>query len=154
LNYTEKYKYLGHIQNSKNNLADHIIEIKSIAEAAYQTIIAIAGNRNFKGIELEAIWEMIESCIVSIITYSLEACNLTKAEMKNINRIMENIITRILMVPPTTPKELLYIETGLLDVETTINKNRINYSNRVAKTKKDILGKITKSTQRKMERNH
>jgi hypothetical protein len=31
-------------------------------------------------------------------------------------------------------------------METTINKNRINYSNRVAKTKKDILGKITKST--------
>jgi hypothetical protein len=38
----------------------------------------------------------------SIITYSLEACNPTKAEMKNINRIMENIITRILMVNNNT----------------------------------------------------
>ncbi len=34
----------------------------------------------------------------------------------------------------------------LLDMESTINKNRINYTNRVAKTKKYILGKITKST--------
>ena len=146
LKYTDKYKYLGHIQNSKNNLADHLIEMKSKAEAAYQMIIAIAGNRNFKGIELDAIWEMTKSCIVSIITYSLEACNPTKAEMKSINRIMENIITRILMVPPTTPKEILYIETGLLDMESTIEKNRINYANRVANTKKNILGKITKST--------
>jgi hypothetical protein len=39
---------------------------------------------------------------------------------------MESIITRILMVPPTTSRELLYIETGLLDMESTIKKNRIN----------------------------
>ncbi len=46
---------------------------------------------------------------------------------------MDNIINRILLLPPTTPKELLYRRTGLLDWETII-KNRINYANGVAKT--------------------
>ncbi len=39
------------------------------AKAAHQTIIAVAGNRNFNCIELEAIWGIIERCIVNIITY-------------------------------------------------------------------------------------
>ncbi len=43
--------------------------------------------------------------MVSIITYSREASKPTQAEMKIINRIMANIITRILILPPTTPKE-------------------------------------------------
>ena len=33
---TEKYKYLGHIQNSKNNNEDHLKQIKGKVEAAYQ----------------------------------------------------------------------------------------------------------------------
>ncbi len=45
-------------------------------------IIAIARNRSFKCIKLEAMWEMTENCIVSIITYNVEACNPTKTEMK------------------------------------------------------------------------
>ncbi len=44
----------------------------------------------------------------------------------------------------TIPRELIYIETGLLDIETTIKTNRINYANSMTKTSKKKLGKITK----------
>ncbi len=81
---------------------------------------------------------MIERCIGTIITYSMEACNQKKEEMGSINIIMDN---RILMVPPTTPRELLYIEMGLLDMETTITKNRIYYVNREVNTNRDTLVK-------------
>ncbi len=55
VNYIEIYKYLGHTQNTKKtNLNDHL----TVTKQKVETIIAIAGNRNFKGIELEAIWEM------------------------------------------------------------------------------------------------
>ncbi len=37
------------------------------------------------------------------------------------------------------------MEVGLLDMETTI-KNRISCTNRVAKTNRNILGKITRNT--------
>ncbi len=77
--------------------------MKSKTEVAYQTISAIAGNRNFKGIN-----EMMESCIISIITYSMEACNPTTVEVKNTGRNMETIISRtlfMLMVPPNSTKK-------------------------------------------------
>ena len=41
LDYCNKYKYLGNIQNDKNNMKDHIQALKGKVEAAYQTILAI-----------------------------------------------------------------------------------------------------------------
>ena len=114
LEYCEKYKYLGKIQNDKNNLKDHIQMIKSKVEGAYQTILAIAGNRQFKEIELQTIWELIETTIEAIIMYSSETWNANKTEIQEINKIMDNILRRILITPQTTPREALYIETGLL----------------------------------------
>ena len=125
LKYAEKYKYLGFMQSEKNNLKEHIKGLKGKVESTYQTILAIAGNKNFKNIELQTIWQLVESCIERIITHSSETWKPNKKENQEINRLMDNIIKRILMVPQTTPREALYIETGLLDPETLRHKNRL-----------------------------
>ena len=93
---------------------------------------------------MEVIWKLIDSCITPIITFSMEVCDINKKETKQLNQILDSIIRRILMTPKTTPREALYIETGLLDIENTINKNRINYNVRVANTSKNNLGILTK----------
>ncbi len=49
---------------------------------------------------LEAVWEMMESYIIIIITYSTGACNPSKMELKNTSRIMEYIIGQILIYHP------------------------------------------------------
>ena len=131
LEYCEKYKYLGLIQNNKNNLKDHIKSMKSKVEGAYQTIMSIAGNRQFKEIEMRAIWELIESTIIAIITYGSETWEANKGETREINRIMDNIIRRILLTPQSTPREALYIETGLLDPQTIAMKQKINMDHRL-----------------------
>ena len=50
---------------------------------------------------------------------------------------------RILKTPQATPREALYIETGLLDPETIIKKNRISMEARIKqgsnKTMKEIV---------------
>ena len=48
---TEKYTYLGEINNKKMNLADQIKNINSKVEAAYQTLIIVAEDREFIGIK-------------------------------------------------------------------------------------------------------
>lgn len=131
LAYSDKYKYLGFMQNKKNNLEDHIKLITGKVEFTYQTILTIAGNKNFKDIEMETIWELIQSCITAIISYSSEVWKPNKKENEKINRLMDNILKRILMVPQTTPREALYIETGLLDPEAIRMKNRINMEHRL-----------------------
>ena len=52
LEYTDKYKY------NKNNLEDHTIATKANVENANQTLLAIAGNKNFSNIEMQTIWEL------------------------------------------------------------------------------------------------
>ena len=131
MKYTEKYKYLGEIFNSKGNLSDQIKELRGKVEAAYQTMLAIAGNKHFQNIEMKTIWKMLETCIIPILTYAGETRNPTKKENKEINSILDTIIKRILMVPRTTPREVLYIETGLIDIEHISMKNRVNMEKRL-----------------------
>ena len=142
LKYTDKYKYLGYIQNNKNNLEDHIKALKGKVENAYQTLLAIAGNKNFNNIEMQTIWELTQSCIASTIAYSNEIWNPGKTEQEKINRIMDNIIKRILMVPQSTPREALYIETGLLDPEAIRLKKRVLMEHRLTNGNSQRMKKL------------
>ena len=108
-------------------------------EAAYQTIMTMTGNPEFNDIEMEIIWKLLETCIQSIMTYGGETWNTTKKEMQEINRSLDKIIKRILMTPPSTPREALYIETGLLDNEYTIARNRINMQTRLNRTQNKLI---------------
>ena len=94
-----KYKYLGYIQNTKNNNDDHYKQIKGKTEAAYQKMMALTGNSSFMQIEMETIWTVMEACIVPIIIYGGEAWEMTTKNYKIPNMIMDNILKRILKTP-------------------------------------------------------
>ena len=94
-------------------------------------MLEITGSTDLKGVEMETIWQMLETCIIPIITYAGEAVETNKKEMKKWNQILDDILKRILILPVTTPREILYLETGLLD-RTYNNKkqNKPNIKNR------------------------
>ena len=60
--------------------------------------------------------------VIPIITYAGETRNPTKNEKTEQNRILDKIIKRILLVPTSTPREALYIETGIMDIGHTTMK--------------------------------
>ena len=66
-----------------------------------------------------------------IITYAGKTRNPTNKEKSQLNRILDKIVKRILLVPTSTPREALYIETGILDIEHTTMKNRLNMDERL-----------------------
>ena len=148
IEYVSKYKYLGLIQNNRNNLADQIACIRGKVEAAYQTIMAIAEDNILSNMEMQTIWENVEICIIATITYSGEVWKPTKTEMKEINRILDGILKRILMVPPSTPREVLYIETGIMDPETIIKRNRILMQNRIRKGDSELMKQVIELEQK------
>ena len=96
-------------------------------------MLTIMENTNFKEIEMGVALKYIEAFISHIITYVGEAIEPTPSNYKDLNRIMDNIIKRVLK---TTPREVLYMETGLIDPKTTIKKNRINLEHRIKKSSK------------------
>ena len=125
---SETYKYLGETLNTKNNINDHIKEIERKTEAALQSALYIARDDNYQGIEMETIWTLIESCIIPIITYGSETWDINQNQTKRLNRILDNIIKRILNLPQSTPRECLYYELDTLDIEHRIITKRINYA--------------------------
>ena len=125
---SETYKYLGETLNTTNNINDHIKEIERKTEAALQSALYIAGDDNYQGIEMETIWTLIESCIIPIIIYGPETWDITQNQFKRLNRILDNIIKRILNLPQPTPRECLYYELGTLDIEHRIIIKRLNYA--------------------------
>ena len=50
---------------------------------------------------------MVEACIIPIITYAGETRNPTNKGKTELNRILDKIIKRILLVPTSTPREAL-----------------------------------------------
>ena len=143
---TPTYKYLGETINNKNNLDDHIKEIKGKAEAAFQTILIIAGDKDLRGIQMKTIWRLLDACIKPIITYACETWYPRKGDISKLNKILDNIIKRILKTPVTTPRETLYIETKILYVEHTMNRNRILMLHRLENNSNDLVKNFLKTT--------
>ena len=65
-------KYLGEVKNNKCNLSDHIAEIEKKVRRATATILAKTCNTEFKGINMKAIWLMVDAIITPMMTYSCE----------------------------------------------------------------------------------
>ncbi len=82
-------------------------------------------------IEMETIWTTVETCILPIITYAGKIFIIRNKKEAAINRLLENIIKRILRVPIRTPTEALYIEPGLIRPTAIIQGNRINMHKRI-----------------------
>ena len=90
-------------------------------------IFTLGGNEEFHNIEMSTIWKLLDTCIIPIITYGAEAWTTTKAEENAIQKILDNIIKRIIKPPTTTPSELTTAETGIWDIETQVMKTQIMY---------------------------
>ena len=130
---TTKYKYLGFNQTDDNKLETHINDTRSKTEGAFQKMLQVAGDEKFKNIELQTIWELVETEIAPIALNTAEVWDPTPKENETHNKILDNILKRTLKVPISTPREVLYIELGILDLEQRRKKNRINMEHRVNK---------------------
>jgi len=142
IGHTERYKYLGYMLNNKANSKDHLQNLKGKAEIAYQTIQTITSSKNFRNMHMASTWKLLKTTVIPIITYASEAVLHTKAEMDQMNKILDNIIKRILNVPRTTPREPIYLECGLLDIESTINKNKLLMYNRIYRCGNELTKEI------------
>ena len=119
-----KYKYLGEIINHKGNLSYHITEIEEKFEGATAIIMAETGNKKFKGIKMQAIWQMAEAIIIRIMTYSCEGWDINKEEKNKLQTIFNEALKTILYLPKGTPTTILINETGNIPMEYIIKRKR------------------------------
>ena len=117
----------------------HIEKIKAKTEAALQTTLFLAKNPEFCNIELEAIWTLVDTSIIPIITYGSETWTLTKREEEKINNILINTLKRITQMPTSTANECILVETGYKNITDMIEKKKVNYIYKILNYKKESL---------------
>ena len=118
------YKYLEETIHNKGNLADHISEIERKLKGAIASIMAETGNKEFKGIKMNAIWQMVDAIVIPIITYACEGWKTTKEENNKLQRIFNDAIKTLLYLPKGTPTTILLNETGNIPIEYIIKKKK------------------------------
>ena len=65
--------------------------------------------------------------ISSLLTNAEAWYNLTVADMKELESVDENLLRKILECPSSTPKEMLYLELGVLPIRYIIMMRRLNF---------------------------
>ena len=78
--------------NNKGDLEDQIIALKGKIYAATQEILAETGNKEFKGMKMAAIWELVETIMIPIITYGSESWEPKKKEIAQIETIFNKAL--------------------------------------------------------------
>ena len=129
--------------SQRRNLEKHLQEMKRKVEAAHNTIMAIAGSTDLKNVELKTIWTTLEACITPIMTYGMEAYNPNKKEKAIMKQTMDNLLKRVIMTPRSAPWEPVYIETGILDIESTLMYNKLMYRNKINRGTNNLLKTVT-----------
>ena len=78
-----------------------------------------------------AIWQLVHTCIIPTLLYGAETWTPSKTEIKEVQRILNNTLKRIIRAPITTPAEIIIAETGIWDAETQIARKQIMYYHKV-----------------------
>ena len=131
--------------NNKGDLTAHIKEIEDKVIATTQRILTETGNREFKGMKMQTIWQLTDAVIIPIIAYEAESWDATKKQIEEIQKTLNNCLKTILCLPQGTPTQILLAETGYLPIQYYIYKKRIMQWHRIQKRNETAL--IKKITQ-------
>ena len=124
----KEYKYLGVWINSSGSYKTNIMKKKEKVSFMITTIKMVANDKNMGKMATRARIKMMESVIMPSILYGSEAyAQITKEEMKELEKIQGEILRRILEVPKTTPYEALLMETGVVTMEARVDYKKIMF---------------------------
>ena len=74
---------------------------------------------------MHTVWQMVDTIIILILTYSYEGWTHTKDETRKLQSIFNETLKTILYLPQGTPTTILLYATGNVPVEQTIKKKQI-----------------------------
>ncbi len=80
-------------------------------------MLTLMGKQSFN-IEMQTAWSIIKICIQPIIVSGGETRKRNKTEVKQMSQLQENM-----MIPKSALTETFYMETGLIDIKTSIWKS-------------------------------
>ena len=148
---TEEEKYLGDIiaKDGKNlkNIQSRINKGKGIVKR----IIDILDGIPFGKLYFEVAIILRNSLLVSSMLCNSETWfNITKAELELLETVDLMLLRTLLGAPKTVPKEMLYLELGILPMREMIKQRRLNFLHYILRQEKNsILYKVFEAQNKK-----
>ena len=65
-------------------------------------------------IEMNAVWTLVDTCLIPMIIYGTESMLLTKTDKEEYDKMLTSALKRILNVSTSTPNYNILTETGYL----------------------------------------
>ena len=111
-----------------------------------ETVRAIGNTKTMGTLAVMTRIKLLDSVIMPSILYNVEVmANLTKKEMRDLEQMQGEILTRLLEVPRSTPYMGLLMETGVWTMEARITyKKLMLYHNIINSDEERIIKKIVK----------
>ena len=121
-------KYLGDILSSDGKNAKNFAAIKSRGHGIVNQIMSMLEGICFGKFYFEVAMTLRESLLISsLLTNSESWYNLTLSDMRELESVDEILLRKVLECPMSTPREMLYLELGVIPIRFQIMIRRLNF---------------------------
>ena len=133
-------KYLGDIISSDGKNSKNIAARKARGLAAVDRICQILEEICFGPFLMEVAVILRNSLLLSTILSNCESWyNLTLKEVEELESVDESLLQKILEAPFSTPKEMFFLEMGIIPIRFILMKRRFSFLHYILKEDKNSL---------------
>ena len=151
----EKDKYLGDIISTDGSNMKNVLSRKDKSIGINKQICSMLNDWCFGPFHFEVALIFRESMLLSSILTNCEAWYKVNQEERNIlERCDENLLRMIFETPSTTPKCMLYLESGCRPIRFTIMKRRLMFLYYILnETEESLINRFFKAQEMKISKN-
>ena len=124
----DREKYLGDIIDKDGRIQATIESRKSKGQGITTGIMSIIDEIPLGKHRVDVAFKLREVMLLNGILFNSEAWHgVTKPQIRELEKIDENLIRRILKAHSKTPLEFLYLESGTISIKWILAQRRVNY---------------------------
>ena len=121
-------KYLGDILSNDGKNVKNIAARKNRGHGTISQIMSMLDDICFGKFYFEVAIILRDTLLISSLLTNAEAWyNLTLSDIRELESIDETLLRRILECPVSTPREMLYLDLGVIPIRYIIMMRRLNF---------------------------
>ena len=140
-------KVLGHHFCKENNNNVHLREKEKECRQMMASMGLSLNNAHMGRMYIQSMLTIYQKCFIPKILYGLAGFKTTKAELKQLELLNRTIIRNFLHLPQCTPIASLYLELGLIPIESELKKKKLMMWHRINRKESNNLIKNVKAVQ-------
>ena len=138
----EEYLYLGDLVRFDGSSKGNVKLRLNKGQGIIRDILQILEDIYLGPFSFEALKQLRDSMLVSVITYNLEvSSNLSKCDIKALDDLDLKLLQKAMHLSSKSSKHLIYLETGIISIEYILKKKRLMYLHNLLTSDDSLISK-------------